>query len=253
MRQLPSRADEPRLFIRSLAVDYAAGGREDVHVHPWPQFLYARSGAVRAEIGGRSWTIPPRRGLWIPAYTPHSLRMSSRLELRTLYLRPDKAGSARPACVVDVSGLLHEAILRVCEQGHLDERIDTDRSLGSIILSEMTCSDPGRLVLSHPKDPRARRLADFFFDPALHDVALDALYALAGLSRRTAERVFQRECGLSPAQWRRFSALSEGLVSIAGGASIEHAAAAIGYQSRSAFSEAFSLAFGFPPSQAGKS
>lgn len=221
-----------------------------MHAHPWPQFLYAQSGAIRAEIEGRFWTLPTRRGLWIPADTPHRLRMSSKLQLRTLYMRPDQAGIAQTACVVPVSGLLHEAILRVCEQGMLDDRIDADRSLGTIIRNEIDLRDPEHFVLLQPKDPRAQRLVEFFFDAEFAGVPQGVLCAKAGLSRRTAERVFQSECGLSPVQWRRFAALSEGLVSIAGGSTIDQAAVIAGYQSRSAFSEAFSLAFGFPPSEA---
>ena len=42
--------DERFLVIRSLAVDYSAGGREARHSHAFPQFLYARSGAMRVLI-----------------------------------------------------------------------------------------------------------------------------------------------------------------------------------------------------------
>lgn len=237
-------------MVRSLAIDYEAGGHENVHAHPWSQLLYAQAGAVRAAIGDRFWTLPTRRGLWIPAHLPHRLYMSSRLHLRTLYMRPRNETSLEGACVVNVSGLLHEAILRVCSQGVLDDRIETDRSLAMIIRGEIAFGDAGRFVLLQPKDTRARRLAGFFFDTELAGAPLEALCEKAGLSRRTAERVFQNECGLSPAQWRRFAALSEGLVSIAGGATIDQATIAAGYQSRSAFSEAFSQAFGFPPSEA---
>lgn len=237
-------------MVRSLAIDYEAGGHENVHAHPWSQLLYAQAGAVRAAIGDRFWTLPTRRGLWIPAHLPHRLYMSSRLQLRTLYMRPRNETPFEVACVVKVSGLLHEAILRVCAQGVLDDRIETDRSLATIIRGEIAFGDAGRFVLLQPKDKRARRLADFFFDTELRDARLETLCEKAGLSRRTAERVFQNECGLSPAQWRRFAALSEGLVSIAGGATINQATIAAGYQSRSAFSEAFSQAFGFPPSEA---
>jgi AraC-like DNA-binding protein len=250
MRHRYARADEPHFIVRSLAIDYEAGGQEDMHAHPWPQFLYARAGALRASVGGRVWTLPTRRGLWIPAHTPHRLSMSSRLQLRTLYLRPHVDDARADACIVPVSGLLHEAILRVCAQGVLDERIDHDLCLAKIIRAEIAFHDPGRLVLQEPRDARARKLSGFFLDAACVDVPLETLWARAGLGRRTAERVFQRECGMSPAQWRRFAALSGGLVSIAGGASIEDAAVAAGYQSRSAFSEAFSTAFGFAPGEA---
>lgn len=250
MRHRPSRADEPHFVVRSLAIDYEAGGHEDVHAHPWPQFLYAQTGAARAAIDDRFWTLPTRRGLWIPAHTPHRLSMSSRLHLRTLYMRPRNEKPPERACVVTVSGLLHEAILRVCAQGVLDDRIETDRSLATIIRGEIAFDDAGRFVLLQPKDSRARKLADFFFDTELVRAPLELLCERAGLSRRTAERVFQDECGLSPAQWRRFASLSHGLVCIAGGATIDQATIAAGYQSRSAFSEAFSQAFGFAPSEA---
>lgn len=250
MRQSLTRADEPHLLIRSLAVDYSAGGREDVHSHPWPQFLYAQAGAIRAEIGRSIWTLPTRRGLWIPAHTPHRLSMSSRLQLRTLYIRPDLAIAERPTGVVQVSGLLHEAILRVCERGALDARDDAARSLATIIMAEIAVAERGPITLLWPDDRRAARLADLLLRADCAGVSLNTLCARAGLSRRTAERVFHDECGISPARWRRYAALSEGLVSIAGGGTIDDAASVAGYQSRSAFSEAFSAAFGFSPSGA---
>jgi AraC-like DNA-binding protein/quercetin dioxygenase-like cupin family protein len=250
MRHRLSRADEPHFIVRSLAIDYDAGGQEDIHAHPWPQFLYVQTGALRASIDDQFWTLPTRRGLWIPAHTPHCLSMSSRLQLRTLYLPPQEKDAPQGVCVVPVSGLLHETVLRVCAQGVLDRRVELDRCLAMVIRAEITFRDPGGFTLLQPKDKRARKLADFFFDATRVGVPLDALCERAGLSRRTAERIFQAECGLSPAQWRRLAALSEGLVSIAGGATIDQAAIAAGYQSRSAFSEAFSKAFGFPPSEA---
>jgi AraC-like DNA-binding protein/quercetin dioxygenase-like cupin family protein len=248
MRQPITPQDEAHLFVRSLAIDYAAGGREAGHRHIWPQFLYARSGAVRAEIGGKWWIIPPRRGLLIPAGALHSLHMSSGLQLRTLYFSPAFAAARTEIGAVDVSGLLHEAILRVCEYGYLDMRNDADRSLGAIILSELEREDISAIALTLPSDARARKLADLFLDEKLGGLDLATLCTTAGLSRRTAERLFLGETGLPPAQWRRFAALSESLVNIAGGERIEHAAYSAGYQSRSAFSEAFSRTFGIAPS-----
>jgi AraC-like DNA-binding protein len=248
MRQTPMPDEEPDLFVRSLAIDYVAGCCESDHSHPWPQFLYACSGAIRAETNGKWWTIPPRRGLWIPSGTKHSLHMSSRMQLRTLYFSPVATSTHAEINVVDVSGLLHEAILRVCELGYLDARNQADRSLGAIILGELERHDPAAISLNLPVDPRARKLADMFLGDELRDRDLNVLCAAAGLSRRTAERLFLKEVGLPPAQWRRFALLSESLVSIAGGERIENAGLSAGYQSRSAFSEAFSRTFGIAPS-----
>ncbi len=250
MRQGSTPKDEVHLIIRSLAIDYAAGGCEEGHAHAWPQFLYARSGAIRVEIVGKWWTIPPRRGLWIPASIRHGLLMSSQLQLRTLYFSPAFAGERNEVGAVDVSGLLHEAILRVCEQGSLDARRVADRHLAEVILNEVKRSNPSMIALTIPVDPRARRLAEIFLNSDQRSASMDSLCAEAGLSRRTAERHFLNETGLPPAQWRRFKALMESVVSIAGGERIEDAAYSVGYQSRSAFSEAFVRAFGITPSAA---
>jgi hypothetical protein len=43
---------------------------------------------------------------------------------------------------VPVSGLLHEAILRVCAQGVLDERVDIDRCLATILRKRLERPTP---------------------------------------------------------------------------------------------------------------
>ncbi len=250
MRTRLTQADEPHLIIRSLAVNYTAGGRGDVHSHPWPQFLYASKGAIRAEVNNKSWIIPPRRGLWVPAKAPHRLDRSANLQLRTLYVRPNLVPARAKPLAVNVSGLLHEAIMRVCALTCLDDREATDRHLGAIILHEMEQVTSPTITLTFPRDARARKLAGLFLEPETVDIPLEALCTDCGLSRRTAERVFERETGVAPGQWRRFAALSQSLVNIAGGMKIEHAALAAGYQSRSAFSDAFAKTFGFPPGRA---
>jgi len=250
MRQKLTYADEPHLTFRSLSVNYSAGGCGDVHSHPWPQFMYARKGAIRAEIDHKTWIIPPRRGLWVPAKAPHRLDRSANLELRTLYVRPDLVPARVKPLAVNVNGLLHEAIIRVCSLTYLDDREAADRHLSAIILHEMEQTPSPVITLTFPRDARARKLADLFLRPDTVDITLETLCTDTGLSRRTAERLFERDAGVSPGQWRRFAALSQSLVNIAGGMKIEHAALAAGYQSRSAFSDAFAKAFGFPPGRA---
>ncbi len=149
-----------------------------MHAHPWPQLLYAQSGAVCAAIAERIWILPPRQGLWIPAHTSYRLHMSSRLLLRTLYLRPDtRRDEVLSACIVSVSGLLHEAILRVCAQGALDDRIEVDRCLATLVRAEIDVTELARFALLQPGDQRAQRLADLFFSQAFVGVPLEALCA----------------------------------------------------------------------------
>ena len=246
MRQMMTPADEPHFLVRSLSVDYSAGGFQEGHTHTWPQLLYAQSGAMRVHLPDTVCILPSRRALWLPAETPHAFCMSSDLELRTLYMRPQRYAQSPSLHAINVSGLLHEAILRVCQKERLDDRIEADLSLCSVILNEIEHSKANEYSIVLPTDGRAKRLAEklLAFDGKLED-ALSG----AGLSRRTAERIFTTETGMPPAQWLRMVRLSQSIIALASGDSIDHVAAKAGYRSRSAFSHAFKSKFGFSPGE----
>ncbi len=250
MRQTLTVDDEPHLLIRSLSVNYGAGGSERIHTHVWPQFLYARTGVIQAEIEDTIWIVPPRRGLWIPVGKPHRLIMLGVVELRTLYCRQDIAVGKDDVRVFGVCGLLHEAVLRVCDLQWLDERDHKHKRLSALIIDEVTAATSDAIRLTMPIDPRARRLAQCFMDAGPDYAELAALYSAVGLSRRTGERLFRKETGLSPARWYRLARLSQGLAYLTKNGDIERAAEVAGYRSRGAFSDVFTKTFGFPPSAA---
>ncbi|MDZ7685392.1 MAG: helix-turn-helix transcriptional regulator [Gammaproteobacteria bacterium] len=108
-----------------------------------------------------------------------------------------------------------------------------------------------RISLQMPVDARARRLAERLARVRLNDSislpGIDRLCREVGLSRRTAERLFIAQTGLTPARWRRQARLNDSVVNIAGGMDIGEAALLAGYRSRSAFYGAFNRTFGFAP------
>lgn len=252
MRQAPSLSDEEHFLVRSLSMNYTARSSQRHHSHSWSQFIYAQKGAVRVELEDQSWIVPPRRGLWIPAHTPHALYMSSALELRTLYFRPEHSLDTSADKSINVSGLLHEAVLRVCEKNWLDSRVDIDVSLFKIILNELAHSGTQDFCLSMPTDPRALRLAHWMLGDMGVKENLNNALADAGLTRRTAERLFQKETGIAPSQWLRLARLSKSMIALIGGGKVDDVSQLAGYKSRSAFTEAFKNVFGITPSEAGR-
>lgn len=250
MRQPLTVADEPHLLIRALSVDYGPGRVTGSHTHPWPQLLYSQQGAIRADVDDSLWTVPPRRALWIPAGMPHRLTMLGEVKLRTLYHAPERSSSWRVPRIMSISGLLHETILRVCAQQWLDGRRAIDRLLADLIKAELDTADRVVMALRRPHDARALRLANRFCTEADAQIPLSRLYAAAGVSRRTAERLFSAETGLSPARWRRAALLSRAVEYLADGRTIDDTAALSGFRSRSAFSHAFRQAYGFGPGEA---
>jgi len=233
--------------MRSLSVNYDSGASHSSHIHEWGQLLYAESGAIRTEIDNSYWLVPTRRAMWIPALLPHANRMLGYVRLRTIYVSPDIAPRLNRLHVVNVSGLLHEAILRICELHALDARVSHEMRLADLVMDELDGSTPAIIQLPKPTDSRALQLVNLFVDEERAGSTLPALFEQAGLSRRTAERLFYNETGLSPARWRRFFLLSRAIELLDQGMTIDEVAECTGYKSRSACSQAFKQLLGATP------
>ncbi len=238
--------DEPHLVIRALGVAYGAAGRVPSHRHDRAQLLYAKAGMLRAEVGLALWIIPPRRALWIPATVPHALTALGPVDLRTLYMVEGLVDWA-DVRVLQVTGLLHEAVLRAVALGGLDGREPDDRRLAELVGAELRDAASQPAALTMPTDARAHRLATLFLTTE-QEMSLEALLTRAGLSRRTAERLFRAETGLSPARWRQQARLVDSFEQLLSGAPVAEVALRAGYSSPSAFAAAFKSVIGSTPS-----
>lgn len=237
--------DEPHLAVRTLSLDLARGAVLPPHRHPWPQLLYASSGTLRATLDGEIWLVPPRRALVLPPACPHRLDALGEVRLRTLYLRPDATTERQRVRVIEVSALLHELVLRACARQWLDARDRAEGLMAELLVLELHQAEGSDVHLRLPTDRRALALAQGMLDGSVVQLA-PGLHA-AGLSRRTAERLFAEQTGQSPARWLRLARLAQALERLMAGASIETAALAAGYTSRSAFSDQCLQVFGATP------
>jgi len=238
--------DEPHLRVRSLSVDYCAGSKIPNHHHDWIQLVYCMNGAIRCELKNEVWIVPPRRAIWLPAREWHELTMLGDVNLRTLYM-PNQADSGVSSVrAMNVSGLLHEAILRTCRIGALDERVEVEKALWVLVEEEIRTSTSSLNPLPMPTDSRARALALNLLDPP-YATPLLSMITDVGLTRRTAERVFAEETGMTPARWFRQAKLSAALRHLLAGETVAAVAEKCGYKSRSAFSKSFVRLHGFSP------
>jgi AraC-like DNA-binding protein len=248
MRQAATVADEPHLVVRSLSLDYERGSEEAPHTHPWAQLLYASRGTLRASIGAGVWLVPPRRAVWIPPLCRHRLAMLGPVQLRTLYVREHLFDGDAGVRVIDVDGLLHELVLRVCALSWLDDRVPHQRLLVQLLAAELAQAPSHSVFLTMPVDRRALGLARALLAPGAQAMDLDAAIEAGGMSRRTAERLFAKETGLSPARWYRLARLARALEHLMAGGRVDDAAAIAGYRSLSAFGDVYVKTFGVSPS-----
>jgi AraC-like DNA-binding protein/mannose-6-phosphate isomerase-like protein (cupin superfamily) len=246
-----TREQEPFLVLRSTALGFASGDFTLLeHEHTWRQLLYAISGAMTVHAGRGSWMIPTGKAVLIPQGCRHSIRMWGEVAMRTLYLPPDQHAEAlaAPECrVLSVAPLLRELILRVVEMGALDRRVPEQERLAGVVLDEIARAEVTPLALPVPGDERAAAVAqDVLASPAT-DVALDQLARRHGVGRRTLERLFRAETGMSFGMWQQKARLLYSVRSLAESRPVTEAALDAGYSSVSAYIAAFKKTFGCTP------
>ena len=207
---------------------------------------------MTVSTGRSSWMIPTARAVFIPAHSAHAIRMWGTVQMRTLYLSPALTSFEKPECrVIEVAPLLRELILRTVERMGLDSRVPHDSRLIGLLEDEvnlaMAAAADSPLVLPLPQDERALALAHSVLQQPLRSENVDELAKQHGVARRTLERRFSDETGMSFGVWRQKARLLDSIRLLAEGTSVTDTALDCGYASVSAFIAAFKGTFGYTP------
>lgn len=237
-----------RPHIASLARDYPPGHRIAVHFHDRDQLVYAVRGVMTVLAGDGTWVVPTYRAVWIPAMTAHTITMSGSVAMRTLYFKPRVVRALPRICsVLSVSPLLKELVLRACASPTLSRTVPWQRNLIAVIVDNLKSVETVPLRLASPSDPRARRIAENLLAAPADRRPLSQLCRLAGVSRRTAERLFQEEVGTTFGKWRQQLRLMHAMRLLADGARVTQAALEAGYSTPSSFISMFRKSLGTTP------
>jgi AraC-like DNA-binding protein len=240
------RHPDSTVRIRSMGVTLEAGHQllqPPGSVEGWNQLIYATRGVLAVHTQAGTWVVPPHRGVWIPEGFPYRLEMSGTVALRSLYIRARRNTVPRECSVVNVTPLMRELIVRANRIGALDRAIPEQRRLIGVILDELKLLASVPLQLPLPKDPRAQKFAAQ--SRLLEDVEMTI--RRCGASRRTLERIFRAETGMSLGQWVRRRKLLDALRRLAGGECVDAIALELGYNSASAFIAMFRRELGQTP------
>jgi AraC-like DNA-binding protein len=207
---------------------------------------------IRTHEGTR--VVPPNRAVWIPTEVSHTIAMSGAVAMRTLYLKPRIAkGVPGDCCVISVSTLLKELILYACTLGALRRTVQWEEQLIGVILHQLRTVRMVPLQLPHLSDRRVVRITDILVRDPSDARTLAQLCRVAGASKRSIERLFQQEVGMTFGKWRQQLRLMQGMRLLAEGAKVTHAALESGYTTPSAFISMFRKALGTTPTSYFKS
>ncbi|HWI28858.1 MAG TPA: helix-turn-helix transcriptional regulator [Stellaceae bacterium] len=241
--------DVPRP-ITAMAKDFPDGNRVPPHRHRRAQLVFAARGVMVVSTPEGTWVVPPNRAVWMPAETEHSIRSWGNVAMRTLYVRGDAAGLLpRRCCVVAVSPLLRELILRAVELPLLYDEDGPEARVMGLILDEIRALPVLPLHLPWPSDGRLGRLCAAIQDDPASERTLEDWAAGVGASSRTLARLFRKETGMSFSAWRQQVRLVDALGRLATGQKVTAVALDLGYQSPSAFTSMFRRALGQAPTR----
>jgi AraC-like DNA-binding protein/mannose-6-phosphate isomerase-like protein (cupin superfamily) len=239
-----------RRSIVGVGMEVPVGAVVEPHSHRRNQLMFAHSGVMLIESGGDSWVVPPQRALWIPHDVEHSFTPMTSVSLRNVLIQPE-VGPAMPdhCCLVGVTPLLRELILRVIEAPTLYKSEAHRKRVAALIFDEIEICPAAPVTLPMPADIRLRRICVALKENPADSRTLDDWADTACASSRTLTRLFIRETGLSFAHWRRQLRLRSAMILLGSNRSVTEAAFEVGYDSPSAFIEAFRRTLGQTPGQ----
>ena len=234
--------------IVGYAADFPSGHEIRRHRHRAAQLIYAATGVMTVTTDDGRWIVPPQRAVWVPPRADHAIRMTGEVRMRTLYLDPDRLHDPPASCcVVHVSPLLREAILRVIDFLQPYPEHGREARLAAVVADEIEGASVAPFHLPMPRDPRLLAITSRLAHDPGDKRALDAWGRIAGASPRTLARLFHRETGMGFARWRQQARLLRALELLAAGGAVTEVALDLGYDSTSAFITMFRDSLGATP------
>jgi AraC-like DNA-binding protein/quercetin dioxygenase-like cupin family protein len=240
-------ADElfPTAAVVVATFPMPAGLVFDWHTHADHQLAWAASGVLTVRTQASAWVLPPTRALWIPAGLRHETLSAGTATMRSAYVRPARCpiNWAEPT-PVSASPLLAELIDYLADP---DLEASRRTNAEAVLVDLLHPVAMTTIEVRMPADDRARKVADAIVaDPADgrtlaewgHDV---------GASERTLARAFLAETGVSFGRWRTLLRVQTALAALAQGEPVGNVARRVGYDSDSAFVQAFRRETGVTP------
>lgn len=237
----------PELPVVSIALDLE---REQgaPHTHPRAQLLYSIQGVMRVITTLGTWLVPSTQAVWIPSMIEHQVVATEAIAIRSIYVDPAWSGDLpSDCCVIAVSPLLRELILRAVKIGNSYPAAGPERRLMEVIVDELRQMKRAPLHLPLSRQPKVRKVMDALVAWPADPARIEVWAARVGTSARTLSRLFVRETGMSFGAWRRRLRLMEAIERLGQGESVTRVAFELGYQSSSAFAAMFRSELGVSP------
>lgn len=233
---------------------FAIGGHHATLDEPWhaqrrARLIYVSDGVLTVRAESSRWVVPTGHAVWIVANLLHRLSATRPVQTYSLYVSPNAAPQPTQSGAL-VPDTLVQALLAAVADLPLHSPFDEPAArLVQVLLDRLPALPAAPLGLNWPRDPRTGRIADALSVNPAQSALLEDLAEAAGVTARTAARLFVKETGQTFGQWRQQLRLLVALEHLSAGASVTQVALEVGYNDVSSFIAVFRDAFGDTPAR----
>jgi len=222
----------------------------EMHQHARGQLFGSIKGLISVQVDGGLWVVPAIHAVWLPPHHAHAGRSFGPYHGWSAYVA-EAACANLPAqpCIIRVSGLLREAVLRIASSmpQASDQSSQAQSHICAVVLDEIRSLPVEEFGLPIPADARLQRIAKALIANPADERSIDDWASFGAISSRTFSRRFVSETGFNFTAWRQRVRLLRSLEMLAEGISITAIALDLGYASISAYISLFRRTFGETP------
>ncbi|NML97620.1 helix-turn-helix transcriptional regulator [Paraburkholderia sp. RP-4-7] len=213
------------------------------------RLIYVSVGVLTVRTESGRWVVPPGHALWLTANTLHCLTAGEPVRLYSLYADADAAPLPTQSGALVLNPLAAALLSAAADLPHDQPFDEPAERLLQVLLDRLSGLPAAPLALNWPRDPRIQRIAELLNANPAEPAVLDDLATAAGVTARTAARLFVKETGQTFGQWRQQLRLLVALERLGAGASVTQVALEVGYSDVSSFIAVFRDAFGDTPAR----
>lgn len=218
------------------------------HSHEFGQLITAVSGSMYVGTTNRILLLSPATAVWIPPDAQHWLRFGSENVMRYVDVNHCEAKQLGSTCrIFAMTPLLGALFKATMPDGIASRTTRHTRALYALLRHEIKSAKDVPLSLIMPLDKRIRSFAEAALNDPGNIRSVEAWLTGAAASRKTLERLFVSETGMSPSRWLRHTRILHAVSLLANGEKVTTIAMDMGYESSSAFTYMFRQTLGVSP------